>query len=48
MRHILAFVNKEENDTESNLNHLAHARACLAMLLYYVDTKKGTDDRYAK
>ena len=46
LRHIYAFSSKEDNDKESFLKHLGHARACLAMLLYYEKYKKGIDDRY--
>lgn len=45
LRHIYAFASKEDIDTESGNHHLGHARACLSMLLYYIDNKKGTDDR---
>ena len=45
MRHIMAFNSKEDFDTESTLNHLWHAKACLGMLIYYYERKLGTDDR---
>lgn len=45
LRHIYAFNSKEDFDEESKLNHLWHAKACLAMLIYYYENKKGTDDR---
>lgn len=45
MRHIVAFSNKEDFDEESKLNHIWHAKACLAMLIYYYENKVGTDDR---
>lgn len=45
MRHIVAFSNKEDIDSESGLNHLWHAKCCLAMLIYYYENKKGLDDR---
>jgi hypothetical protein len=44
-RHLLAFSDKEEVDTESLLPHLFHAAACLNMLIYYYETKSGEDDR---
>lgn len=45
LRHITAFNAKQDMDTESGLNHLWHAKACLAMLIYYYENKVGTDDR---
>jgi hypothetical protein len=45
MRHIVAFNNREDFDDESKLNHLWHAKACLAMLIYYYENKVGVDDR---
>lgn len=45
LRHITAFNSKEDLDQESGLNHLFHAKACLAMLIYYYENKVGTDDR---
>lgn len=45
LRHIINFNNKEDFDQESNLNHLWHAKACLAMLIYYYENKVGKDDR---
>lgn len=45
LRHLTAFNAKEDLDHESLLNHLAHAKACVAMLIYYYENKIGTDDR---
>lgn len=45
LRHVTAFNAKEDFDSESNLNHLAHAKACIAMLIYYYENKVGNDDR---
>ena len=45
LRHLTAWTNKQDLDSESGLNHLAHAKACLAMLIYYVENKVGKDDR---
>lgn len=45
LRHVMAFNAKQDLDEESNLNHLWHAKACLAMLIYYYENKVGTDDR---
>lgn len=45
MRHLVSFNNKNDLDEESGLNHLWHAKACLAMLIYYYENKIGKDDR---
>jgi hypothetical protein len=45
LRHITAFADGEDKDPESGLSHLAHARACLAMVMYYEKHGKGKDDR---
>lgn len=45
LRHILAFLDKENADWESGLPHLAHARASLAMLIEYQAKDLGEDDR---
>lgn len=39
-RHLIAYENGEEYDKESGLHHLAHARCCLAFLLWK-STNKG-------
>lgn len=46
LRHITAFADGEDIDPESGLPHLAHARCCMAMLLFYSHYNVGTDDRY--
>lgn len=46
LRHVHAFVDGENDDPESGLNHLAHARANLAMLLDQLHSGAGEDDRY--
>ena len=33
LRHLLAYQDGEDNDSESNLTHLAHAAACIGMIL---------------
>ena len=48
LRHIIAFNDGEDLDKESHLCHLAHAKACLAMLIYYYENKVGEDDRFKK
>ena len=45
LRHATAWAAKEDNDSESGLNHLYHVGACVNMLLYYVENNVGTDDR---
>ena len=48
LRHLTAFIDGEDHDEESGLNHLAHAKTNLAMLIYYYKNKVGTDDRFKK
>lgn len=45
LRHIFAFADKEDTDSESKLNHLYHAKANIGMLIYYYQNKIGKDDR---
>ena len=45
MRHLVAFGNGEDMDSESGLSHLAHLGACVGMLLYYTKNKVGKDTR---
>lgn len=45
LRHIYAYAGGQNNDDESDLNHLGHARANLAMLIYMLENNKGKDDR---
>ena len=40
MRHIVAWKTGEMNDSETDLNHLAHA-ACNALFLLYFDEQKN-------
>lgn len=47
-RHLNAWQQGEDNDSESGLNHLAHALASLMMLLTLQLTKSGTDNRVKK
>ncbi len=44
-RHLSAFTDGQDNDVESSLNHLAHAGACIMMLLEYYEKNLGQDDR---
>ncbi len=46
LRHIYAFNEGQDNDVESSLSHLGHARCCLAMLIEGIANGNGTDDRY--
>lgn len=46
LRHLFAWNNGEDNDLESDLNHLAHAACCILFLLEYNQLGLGTDDRY--
>ncbi len=48
LRHLWAWWGREDNDPESKLPHLYHALACIAILITYEKTKKGTDDRPEK
>lgn len=48
LRHIYKWLWGEDRDDESGLHHLAHAGACIVMLLDYVTLKIGTDNRYKK
>lgn len=45
MRHCWAFWRGEDVDPESGLPHLAHAGACVLMLLAYTQRGIGADDR---
>ena len=46
LRHIFAWLDGENLDTESGLSHLAHAQCCLMFLLRLVKDKPELDDRY--
>ncbi len=48
LRHINAFNDGEDNDQESNISHLSHARCCLGMLLDCIALGTATDNRYKK
>lgn len=45
MRHLLAFWNGEDNDSESSLPHLAHAMWHMAVLMEFQRNGLGTDTR---
>lgn len=44
-RHLWAFWNREDNDSESGYSHLAHAAWHCFTLLFYSLTGRGKDDR---
>lgn len=44
-RHLLAWFDGQDNDPESGMPHLAHARACLGILLDALATGNLVDDR---
>ena len=46
LRHILAYIDGEDNDPETGISHLAHARCSLGFLIEYQQKKLGKDDRY--
>lgn len=45
-RHLLAFQGGEDNDQESNLNHMAHVAWHALALVAFSKRKLGTDDRF--
>ena len=45
LRHTYKFMNGENLDDESGLPHLAHAGACVMMLLYFYKHHPDLDDR---
>lgn len=46
LRHIYQWLNGEDKDPESGLSHLAHACACILMLLTHEKKGYGQDDRF--
>lgn len=46
LRHTMAWIGGEQEDSESGLPHLAHAAASLLMLLESVMESYGVDDRW--
>lgn len=46
LRHLLAHMDGQDKDEESNLSHLAHAACCLMFLLEHEAKGLGIDDRY--
>jgi len=45
-RHLNEFNGGKDIDDESKLNHLAHAGACIMMLLEHYQRNLGKDDRH--
>lgn len=45
LRHIAAYFDGEENDPETGVSHLGHARACLAILIDAAQFGSLNDDR---
>lgn len=48
LRHILAYADGENNDPETGLSHLAHARCCLAFQISLEKTHPHLDDRHVR
>ena len=48
LRHVYAWQSGEDNDPETGINHLGHARACLAMLIETMERGTSIDTRYKK
>jgi hypothetical protein len=48
LRHLLAYNGGEDLDPESGLPHLAHASACLMMLVAQHEVNPELDDRYTR
>jgi hypothetical protein len=46
MRHILAYLDGENYDSESGLLHLSHAAASLGMLMWHDNNRPDLDDRW--
>lgn len=48
LRHLFAWKAGEDNDPETGLSHLAHAGACVCILIGSAVCGLGTDDRWRK
>lgn len=48
LRHLTSHLRGEDFDKESNLKHLSHSIAGLAMLIWMVENRPDLDDRYKK
>lgn len=47
-RHLLAYNNNEDNDSESSLDHIYHAACCLMFIAWTKKHKPELDDRWRK
>lgn len=47
-RHLVAWYNGEDNDSETGLSHMAHVFCNAMFLMHFIVTKTGKDDRYFK
>ena len=46
LRHIMAFNDGEDFDSETGLSHLAHAMCCLMFALWMMEHRPDMDDRW--
>lgn len=46
MRHLTAFIDGEDNDPESGESHIAHLGFHVLVLLEWLETARGNDDRW--
>jgi hypothetical protein len=46
LRHLHAFNDGEDKDSESGLSHVAHAGCCIMFLLWMEQNRKDLDDRW--
>ncbi|WZE63567.1 dATP/dGTP pyrophosphohydrolase [Maribacter phage Panino] len=48
LRHLVAFLNGEDNDPESGLSHIGHIQCNAMFLSYMMENKPEMDTRYSK
>lgn len=46
MRHLLAYWDGQDLDSDSGLHHMAHAGCCITMLLTLIEERPDLDDRF--
>ena len=46
LRHTFAYLNGEDTDPETGINHMAHAAANCMFLVWFSQNRKELDDRY--